>query len=376
MKAGWIKLPFVDVIADESGGNIKTLQSEFLSIGRFAVVDQGKDLISGYLDDESRLCKSLSPVIVFGDHTRCLKFIDFPFCMGADGVKILRPKVDADVKYLYYYLRQLNLPNAGYDRHFKYLKRSDILLPPIAEQKRIAEILDRTQSLISKRKEAIAKLDTLIQSIFIEMFGDPITNSKGWTIQFLKSFVFNVTNGLTRRRKESDQGRDIVLRLRDIRNGWIDFSDVNRISLDSSERSRYETTVGNLLFIRVNGNPDYVGRCAIFDGFSEPVYFNDHIMRVKIDQSKVNSKFLSFLLNGERGKKEIASYRKTSAGQHTINQEGLNKITIPVPPLPLQKEFAQRVEAVEKLKATHRASLSQLEALFASLQHRAFRGEL
>jgi restriction endonuclease S subunit len=208
------------------------------------------------------------------------------------------------------------------------------------------------------------------------MFGDPITNSKGWTIQFLKSFVFNVTNGLTRRRKESDQGRDIVLRLRDIRNGWIDFSDVNRISLDSSERSRYETTVGNLLFIRVNGNPDYVGRCAIFDGFSEPVYFNDHIMRVKIDQSKVNSKFLSFLLNGERGKKEIASYRKTSAGQHTINQEGLNKITIPVPPLPLQKEFTQRVEAVEKLKATHLASLRQLQALFASLQHRAFRGEL
>ena len=251
-----------------------------------------------------------------------------------------------------------------------------IPIPPITEQKRIAEILDRTQSLISKRKEAIAKLDTLIQSIFIEMFGDPITNSKGWTIQFLKSFVFNVTNGLTRRRKESDQGRDIVLRLRDIRNGWIDFSDVNRISLDSSERSRYETTVGNLLFIRVNGNPDYVGRCAIFDGFSEPVYFNDHIMRVKIDQSKVNSKFLSFLLNGERGKKEIASYRKTSAGQHTINQEGLNKITIPVPPLPLQKEFAQRVEAVEKLKATHLASLSQLQALFASLQHRAFRGEL
>ena len=100
MKAGWVKLPFVDVIADESGGNIKTPQSEFLPSGRFAVVDQGKNLISGYVDNESHLCKASLPVIVFGDHTRCFKFIDFPFCMGADGVKILRPKVEADVKYL------------------------------------------------------------------------------------------------------------------------------------------------------------------------------------------------------------------------------------------------------------------------------------
>ena len=309
---------------------------------------------------------------------------EFKGICSTDILPIL-PTSNIDRKFLFHFLRQpkmvdyansqavgVNLPRLSPS----VLAKFEVPLPPIAEQKHIAEILDRTQSLISKRKEAIVKLDTLTQSIFLEMFGDPIANSKGWTIQPLKFFVFNVTNGLTRRRKESDQGRDIVLRLRDIRNGWIDFSNVNRISLDTSERSRYETTVGDLLFIRVNGNPDYVGRCAIFDGFGESVYFNDHIMRVKIDQSKVNSKFLSFLLNGERGKKEIASYRKTSAGQHTINQEGLNKITLPVPPLPLQKEFAQRVEAVEKLKATHRASLSQLQALFASLQHRAFRGEL
>ena len=99
-------------------------------------------------------------------------------------------------------------------------------------------------------------------------------------------------------------------------------------------------------------------------------------MRVKTDHSKVNEKFLVFILNGKHGKREIAMHRKTSAGQHTINQDGLGKINIPIPPLPLQTEFAQRIEAVEKLKATHRASLTELQALFASLQHRAFRGEL
>lgn len=256
------------------------------------------------------------------------------------------------------------------------IKSLAIPLPPITEQRRILTILDRAEELRSKRREAIAELDTLTQAIFIEMFGDPVRNPKGWEICSIGSFLSDVTNGLTRRRKESDKGTDIVLRLRDIRAGWIDFSDVNRISLVSKELQRYQVESGDLLFIRVNGNPDYVGRCAIFDGFTEPVYFNDHIMRVKTDQSKINGQFCVFVLNGERGKREIASHRKTSAGQHTINQEGLSKINIPLPPLRLQQEFADRVEAVEKLKTAHRASLSELDALFASLQNRAFRGEL
>ena len=149
-------------MADESGGNMKTLQSEFLPAGRFAVVDQGKDLIAGYVNEEKRLCQSKLPVIIFGDHTRRFKFIDFPFCMGADGVKILRPKVEADVKYLYHYFRQVALTAGGYDRHFKYLKRIDVILPPLPEQRRIAEILDRAEALRAKRRATLARLDALI----------------------------------------------------------------------------------------------------------------------------------------------------------------------------------------------------------------------
>lgn len=188
MKAEWVKLPFVDAILDESGGNVKTPQSQFLTSGRFAVVDQGKNMVSGYVNTESSLCKASLPVIVFGDHTRCFKFVDFPFCMGADGVKVLRPKVDADVKYLFYYLRQISLPDGGYDRHFKYLKRSDVLLPPLEEQKRIAEILDQAEELRRKRKGAIAQLDTLTQSIFLEMFGDPSSKNQRYPKRLLGEF--------------------------------------------------------------------------------------------------------------------------------------------------------------------------------------------
>ncbi len=254
--------------------------------------------------------------------------------------------------------------------------RMALPLPPLPEQRRIAEILDKADALRAKRRAALAKLDTLTQSIFLDMFGDPTTNPKGWPAASLGAMLFDVTNGLTRRRSDSDQGQSIVLRLRDIRDGWIDFSDVNRITLTTDEENKYEVAPGDLLFIRVNGNPDYVGRCTLFNGFPEKVYFNDHIMRVRVDRRRVDGVFLTFLLRGPHGKREIAKHRKTSAGQHTINQEGLGRIQLPVPPLPLQMEFGARISAIETAKIGHAASLAGLDGLFASLQHRAFRGEL
>src|SRR4051812_5081673 len=118
MKKGWKKLTFLEVFEDVSGGNIKTPQSEYLKEGLIPVVDQGKALIGGFTDETERVCKTKPPVIIFGDHTRIIKYVDFPFAMGADGVKVLKPKNKENVKYLFYYLSAMQLPDAGYDRHY------------------------------------------------------------------------------------------------------------------------------------------------------------------------------------------------------------------------------------------------------------------
>ena len=287
-----------------------------------------------------------------------------------------------DSKFLAWALQSIDLTQ-GLDRAAKglTLNKAKLLnlrlpVPPVSEQCRLAAILDQADTLRAKRRETLAQLDSLKQSIFMEMFGDPATNPKRWEVNPLHSFTLTVTNGMTRRRSERDEGTTIVLRLRDIRAGWIDFSDVNRITLEPNESKKYSVSPGDLLFIRVNGNPDYVGRCAIFEGHPEPVFFNDHIMRVKVDYSRILSVFLAFLLNGKYGKSEISKHRKTSAGQHTINQDGLGKIQLPTPPVAMQTEFVRRLESIERQKATHSSSLAELDALFASLQHRAFRGEL
>lgn len=241
---------------------------------------------------------------------------------------------------------------------------------------------DVIQETVEHRESATVLLDLVrlaasakngaqdLANLFVGFDADP----QRWPESDLGTHILSVTNGMTRRRPEAETGKDIVLRLRDIRNGWIDFSEVNRITLTPEEVGRFEVAVGDLLFIRVNGNPDYVGRCAVFQGFTERVFFNDHVMRVKVDASAVNASFVAFLLNSPYGKNQISKHRKTSAGQHTINQDGLSRIRLPMPHIAVQNEFAKRIEAIEHARTKFDEVVTQFDSLIASLQRRAFLG--
>ena len=194
----WEVLSFDKVVDDVSRGNKKTKKGDFLDEGEIKVVDQGKNLFAGFVSKSELLVKTETPHIVFGDHTRILKYVDFPFAMGADGTKVLKIKksVDSFEKYIYYFFQTLNIPDTGYNRHFKYLKDCKIPLPPLATQKKITSILDEADTLRQLNKQLIAKYDALTQSLFLEMFGDPVMNSKGWEKDELK----NLTSKIVRTR--------------------------------------------------------------------------------------------------------------------------------------------------------------------------------
>ncbi|MEA5479664.1 restriction endonuclease subunit S [Pseudanabaena galeata UHCC 0370] len=248
------------------------------------------------------------------------------------------------------------------------LRNLKLPLPPIAEQKRIAEILDRTQSLISKRKEAIAQLDTLTQSIFLEMFGDPVTNPKGLGIKKFKD-IGTLDRGVSKHRPRNAPellgGIYPLIQTGDVANcgGYIRQyqSTYSEIGLRQSKMWRSGT-----LCITIAANIAKTGILTFDSCFPDSVvgFLSEDLATIEFVRV-----WLSFL------QKTLEETAPESA-QKNINLAILRDLNVPFPPLPLQKEFAQRVEAVEKLKATHRASLSQLQALFASLQHRAFRGEL
>jgi len=293
------------------------------------------------------------------------------------------PNKKVQTEYLYYFL-SYNKPNfilkgvggAQPNISISILKDFKIPLPPLEIQQKIADTLDKAQDLIDKRKEQIKRLDEFIQSVFLDMFGDPVINPKGWDVFKVKDFTFDIKNGLSRRRKEEENIGEIVLRLRDIKINNIDYSDLNRIALTENEKVKYKVDKGDILFIRVNGNPEYVGRCSAYFGYLEEVYFNDHVMRVKIDDSKMKQIYFAHLINSKYGKKEIAKNRMTSAGQYTINQLGLDKIKMPVPPIELQNKFATIVEKTEQQKELMQKSLEKMQDNFNNLMQRAFKGEL
>jgi len=375
VKAGWQKLPFDEVVADESGGNLKTPKSEFLPAGDYAVVDQGKDLVAGYVDDDSRICRSLLPVVVFGDHTRCLKFIDFPFCMGADGIKVLRPKVDADVKYLFHFLRQLHLPDGGYDRHFKYLKRSEVILPPLAEQRRIAEVLDKAEALRAKRRAALAQLDSLTQSLFLDLFGDPATNPKGWPLVRLGDQTKKIGSGSTPTGGETAYRAEGISLIRslNVRDGEFTFKDLAHIGDEQAAKLAGVIVEENDVLLNITGAS--VARVCRAPSSVIPARVNQHVCIIR-PKPTLNAVFLEQFLLTEQIKRRLLKIGGAGATREAITKAQIEVFEAICPPLDLQHEFARRITAVEKLKTAQRTALAELDALFASLQHRAFRGDL
>lgn len=367
-----MRLPFDEVFADESGGNIKTPQSEYLRNGRFPVVDQGKALIAGYVNDPERICGGGRPAIVFGDHTRCVKFVDHPFCMGADGVKVLRPKVDADLKYLYYYLKQLRLPDAGYDRHFKYLKRTEVVLFPLSEQRRIAAILDRADASRTKRRESLAQLDHLTQSIFLDMFGDPVTGPTGCAPKLLADCVSKLEYGPRFYHEAYSSDGVRIVRITDLdHSGALDFDSMPRMAVDELTKRRFILQDGDIVFARTGAT---VGKVALIRESDPPCIAGAYFIRLRFDESLVPLYAFSVL----RAKSVQALIEKKSrqAAQQNFSGPGLRSLPMPIPPMSMQRDFEKKVGKVRIEQERFAASLSVMDSLYASLQHRAFRGEV
>jgi type I restriction enzyme S subunit len=370
----WEVLAFEEAIYDKTGGNHKIKQSDYETTGPLPVIDQGQSEIAGYVSDGELQCKETLPCILFGDHTKIWKFVEQPFALGADGVKVLEPIEGFDKRFIFHYLKQLRLPmKAGYSRHFKYVKQTYVPKPPLPEQKCISAVLDKADTIRSKRQEAVGLANQFLHSVFLDLFGDPVTNPKGWQVVDLAEHIVSATNGLSRRRKDTDNIGDLVLRLQDIRAGSLRLNDPNRIALDDGEKQRFQVSTDDLLFIRVNGNRDYVGRCAVFTGHSEPVFHNDHIIRISFDEA-FDPHFLEFVFNTPAGKHLLSKQIKTSAGQHTISQEGIGKVRMIKPSKDVQDNFQAIRLAVKKSTESQSKALS--EPIFESLSQRAFAGDL
>ena len=374
------KYPFDQVVVDSTSKFHKIKKEDYLPIGQYKIVDQGKEFIAGYTNEKKLVNILSSPIIIFGDHTKIFKYIDFPLALGADGAKALTIKNNlVDSKYLYYYFRTLKLTDAGYSRHFKFLKEVSIPLPEsFGDQIRIATVLTRAEKLIDKRKESIKMLDELLKSTFVEMFGDPVRNEKGWTRVQLSEILLRIESGhspvcLNRPAKPGEWG---VLKLSAVTQ-CVFKPDENKALPDSEEpNAEIEIKSGDILFSRKN-TYELVAACAYVRETHPKLMMSDLIFRLVPRNNMINSIFLQALLSFSSKRKMIQRLAGGAAGSMpNISKTKLLMHKIEVPPIHLQNQFAAIVEKVEVLKARYTKSLIELENLFGSLSQRAFKGEL
>lgn len=167
----WLKKPFDEVFSDETKKGKKIQTDEYLPSGLFPIIDQGQNQIAGYRNEDEGLYKDV-PAIIFGDHTRIIKFINEPFFLGADGVKLLKSKIaDSDYTFLYYHLKIADIPNTGYNRHFKWLKALEISLPPLDLQKRFAAFVQQSDKSKFELEQSLAELAATYKKIISENLG-------------------------------------------------------------------------------------------------------------------------------------------------------------------------------------------------------------
>ena len=291
---------------------------------------------------------------------------------------IIRPsKEKLDASFVHHWVTSKSTRSAirnvvnGIHLYPKDVARLGIPLPPLSEQRRIAAILDQADVLRAKRRKALAQLDSLTQSIFVEMFGDPVSNPKNWmTLPFSEACETRLGKMLDARQQT---GQDKKRYLRNANVQWfrIDLFDLLEMDFDLGARSTFNLQKGDLLICE-GGEP---GRAAVWHGQLEDIYFQKALHRGRPKAGIANPDYLVWLLwflahNGG------LSDHVTAATIAHLTGEKLKAMPIPLPPIEIQQVFADRNQSVTALKTNHLAALAELDTLFASLQHRAFAGQL
>lgn len=247
----------------------------------------------------------------------------------------------------------------------------EVTFPPLEEQRRIAAILDQAETLRTQRRTALALLDSLTQSLFLDMFGDPVANPKGWKKTPFGDVCPTRLGKMLDAKQQTGQNTRCYLRNANVQWFHIDVTDLLEMDFDADARETFRLQAGDLLICE-GGEP---GRAAIWNGELEDVYYQKALHRGRPNPALAKAEFLVWLLWFLAKRGGLGDHVTAATIAH-LTGEKLKAMEIPLPPLPLQKTFATRIASIEALKATHRRALAAADALFASLQQRAFSGEL
>jgi restriction endonuclease S subunit len=371
MKRGWKREPFENCI-EQVTYTQKIQRKDFLDDGAYPVVSQEDDFVNGYWDNEADLYKVKTPVVVFGDHTKVLKYVDFDFVLGADGVKILQPREFLLPKFFYYQLQIANLDSLGYARHYKLLRELEISFPARPDQQRIVGILDDAFEGIATAKanaeknlqNARALFESHLQSVFADAWrtsplvelsdldGDHLPPPKASNgVPFIT--IGNIV-------KDTHK---------------IDFADTFMVphTYFNTLKPNKKPKKGDVLYTVTGsfGIPVIVSESVDF-------CFQRHIGLIR-PRSETSSAWLYYLLLSPQVFKQ-ANDGATGTAQKTVSLKLLRSFEVPKVTPKQQHAAIAKLDTLsaetQRLESVYQQKLAALEALKKSLLHQAFTGEL
>jgi len=366
-------------------GKGKVLARDYKKDGRFPVVDQGRERIAGWTDDEATVIDAPLPLVVFGDHTRALKFIDTPFARGADGTQILKPNDDIDPLFFLFACRSLNIPSRGYNRHFSLLREKRISVPDDkAEQEAIGRVL-RLLEAHAEQQGTLKSTACLLKSTAMrELFtrglrGEPQKETEigpapeSWDIVTINDVATETQYGLYIRGQPT--GRTPILGMNCQDDGRVVFRYLRFVDLDNETLAAYRLRPGDLLFNH-NNNIDHVGRTALYESAQEAV-FASYLIRISVNEERCLPRFLNYYLNRSNVHAEIKRLANLSFGRGIISATKLRTVAFPLPrSVDEQREIVAILDAIDRKIDLHRRKRALLEELFKSLLHKLMTREI
>jgi len=382
----WLNIEYKSAIEKISTNKIKIKQNEYLSQGNFPIIDQGKNYIGGYTNDNEKIINYNSPIIVFGDHTKVVKLINFKFAPGADGVKIVKPLNFFIPKTFYYFTKYLakKIPDKGYSRHFQYMEKEKIPLPPINEQNRIVEKIEELFSELDKTTDDLKKtceqLKIYRQAVLEVAFGS-ILEKNIFEIKTIEEIIIEKQIGIVRSNKEQNSTSTGVpyIKMNNINTlGNVDINDVVYVKVNDEELDKYKLKKNDLL-INTRNSFELVGKSGIVKNDNVDRVFNNNILRLRFKNSII-PKFVNYQMLSNEIRQQIHKEKKATTNVCALYQRDILPLKLKIPKLTIQNDIVNYVEyklsVCDSLIETVKQSLKKIEYLRQSILKKAFEGKL
>lgn len=301
---------------------------------------------------------------------------------GSTEFHVLRASENVLPEWLHFFVRQAtfrheakrNFTGTGGQQRVPatFVANTLIPLPPLPEQRRIVDLLTRAEGIVRLRREAADKAAELIPAIFIDMFGDPASNPKDWSVHAL-SEVANIISGATKGRKLlPDECIELpYMRVANVKDGHLDLSEVKTIEIKRSEVAKLRIDPGDLL-VTEGGDPDKLGRGALWRGEIDLCIHQNHVFKVRSHPEKLVPEYLRSLVGSQYGKAYFLSVAKKTTGIASINKTQLSAFPVLLPPMPLQCDFRKLVDSAESILAQQVDAMVKAQATFNALVAQAF----